>query len=417
MDIATDGAAAPADTGLAPIETVAAPPSAISDAVPAAETPPAEEAKPAPSAREAIRAAAAKVEASQKTEAPADKATPLVRDETTGKFKPAAETKPADAKPGDAKAADQAAAAAVKPVEAPPAKPEAGKPSTIAGAVAGEQKAADADPAAKPSSAPARFSADAKAAWEAAPEPVKAEVARMERELTAGIEKHRAAAAKYEPLRPYEDMATKAGVTLDGALKSYTELDMLMHQNPLKGLEAICERVGVSLRDVAHVVLGQTPDQAQSQAEATIRELRAEVSRLGQQIGGVTQRFEKQDTDALYEQVEKWAADKPLFEVLAPHIAAEMRESGNRDLDQVYETVLQKHPQLAALASPPPAEKPAPTIPAPASSAAAPDLEAQTRRGQKSVAGAPGSGSEPAAQPRSNSIKEALRRAAARAAG
>lgn len=410
MDIATDGAAAPADTGLAPIEPVEAPPSALSDAPPA-DAAPAEEAKPAPSARAAIEAAAAKVEASQKD---ADKPAALARDEATGKFKPAA-GKDSAAKPAEPVKIG-AEAAKETPAKIDPAKPEAGKVETAkpdAAKRAGDAPTPAADPSKKPSAAPARFSADAKAAWDAAPEPVKAEVARMERELTAGIEKHR---ARVEALRPYDDMAARAGTTVEAALKSYTELDMLMHQNPLKGMEAICERVGVSLRDVAQIVLGQTPDQERSAAEAHVRELKAEVNSLKQQLGGVTQRFEKQDHDAVLERVMSFAADKPLFDVLAPHIVAEMNATGVRDLEQVYQTVLQKHPQLAALASPvSQAASTAADLPAAASTAAAPDLEAQTRKGQKSVAGAPGTGSEPAAQPRSNSIREALRRAAARA--
>lgn len=410
MDIATDGASAPADTGLAPIEHVDAPPSALSDAPPPADAAPAEEAKPAPSARAAIEAAAAKVEASQKD---ADKPAALVRDEATGKFKPAAgkdpEAKPADqAKPG----ADQAkeAAAKVDLAKAEVGKVETAKPDPAK--PAGDPPAPAADPSRKPSTAPARFSADAKAAWDAAPEPVKAEVARMERELTAGIEKHR---ARVEALKPFDDMAAKAGTTVEAALKNYTDLDMLMHQNPLNGLEAICERVGVSLRDVAQIVLGQTPDQERSAAEAQVRELKAEVNSLKQKLGGVTQRFEKQDHDAVLEHVTSFAKDKPLFDLLAPHIVAEMN-AGVLDLEQAYEAALQKHPQLAALASPAsPAASAAADPPAAASTAAAPDLEAQTRKGQKSVAGAPGTGSEPAAQPRSSSIREALRRAAARA--
>lgn len=410
MDIATDGASAPADTGLAPIEHVDAPPSALSDAPPA-DAAPAEEAKPAPSARAAIEAAAAKVEASQKD---ADKPVSLVRDETTGKFKPAAgkdpETKPADQVKTGAEPAKEAAAK-LDPGKAEAGKVEAAKPDPAK--PAGDPPAPAVDPSKKPSTAPARFSADAKAVWDAAPEPVKAEVGRMERELTAGIEKHR---ARVEALKPFDDMAAKAGTTVEAALKSYTDLDMLMHQNPLKGLETICERVGVSLRDVAQIVLGQTPDQERSAAEAQIRELKGEVNSLKQKLGGVTQRFEKQDHDAVLEQVTSFAKDKPLFDLLAPHIVEEMNATGVHDLEQAYQSVLQKHPQLAALASPASTVASAAAAPpAAASTAAAPDLEAQTRKGQKSVAGAPGTGSEPAAQPRSNSIREALRRAAARA--
>ena len=56
---------------------------------------------------------------------------------------------------------------------------------------------------------PARFSTDAKAAWDEAPEVVRAEVLRMEREFTAGFAKHRAAAERDALLAEFHDMAAK----------------------------------------------------------------------------------------------------------------------------------------------------------------------------------------------------------------
>ncbi|WFU37323.1 hypothetical protein QA640_22795 [Bradyrhizobium sp. CB82] len=46
--------------------------------------------------------------------------------------------------------------------------------------------------------APNRFTAEAKDAWASAPETLRSEVLRLERELRAGIEKYRAAAARDE---------------------------------------------------------------------------------------------------------------------------------------------------------------------------------------------------------------------------
>jgi hypothetical protein len=44
-----------------------------------------------------------------------------------------------------------------------------------------------------------------------------------------------------------------------------------------------------SLRDVAAHVMGQTPEQNQSQSDATIRELKQTVASSRKQVGGVTQ--------------------------------------------------------------------------------------------------------------------------------
>jgi hypothetical protein len=60
------------------------------------------------------------------------------------------------------------------------------KPAEPADATAAKPEAEAAPPAKSTYEAPKRFSEDAKKVWDTAPDPVKAEVARMEREMTAG---------------------------------------------------------------------------------------------------------------------------------------------------------------------------------------------------------------------------------------
>jgi DNA-binding transcriptional MerR regulator len=345
---------------------------------------------------DAIDRATAKVE--KDAAAPGDakdlgKGAQLERDKTTGKFAPkdpaAAAAAAAAVKPG---AVDPAAA---KPGEVPAAKPAAVEKPAV-------------DPNAPKSTAPARFSEDAKAVWDTAPEPVKAEVARMERELTQGIEKHRVSAAKFDHIKEFDELATKSGTDLKTALTKYVNLETLLRQNPLRGIEEVCNNIGVSLKDVARIVLEQPADQQQSQSDATIRELKQQLDQLKQQVGGVTQNFQQQQQTALHDHIAKWAESRPHFELYAPHIAAEMRE-GAANLDDAEARVFQKYPALAALAKQ--GAKPAPSNdpdPAEASAAAAADLEAQTRKGQKSITGAPGPGSNPAARKRSKSIDDAI---------
>jgi hypothetical protein len=390
--VAAAAAAAPVQPS-APIEAVATPPAPLSEQVQPLKEAPIEQPAKIPSTREALRAAREKVEANEAAKAapaagdvkdPA-KGAALERDPASGKFAPK----------------DPAAAAADKGQA--PLKPGA------------QEKPAAAElpaPAAKRTvAAPDRFSNDAKAVWDTAPEPVKAEVDRMHREMTAGIEKHRAGAEAYEKVRRFHDMAERGGTTLEIALDRYTKMEGLLRQAPLRGLEEVCNNIGVSLRQVAEMVLGRTPDQERAQSDNTIRELRQTVAQLQQAVGGVAQNMQQQHRTSLEQQITDWAADKPHFELIAPHIAVEL-QAGAANLDAAYEAVLQKHPALAALAKP---AKPAEDVKPAASSAAAPDLTAQTDKGSKSIKGAPGPGSEPAARPRSNSIREALRRAAARA--
>lgn len=397
---AAASAAAPVvEQSSAPIIAEAAPPAPLSEAPPPGAEAKVEEPKAPISTRDALRAAAAKVEKEE-----AAKLTGAAIDPKEAAKDPA---KGADLKRGDGGkfVPKDAAAAAAKDVIDPAAAKD---PAAAAAAKPGEPPPAAAK---RTVNAPDRFSNDAKAVWDTAPEPVKAEVDRMHRELTQGIEKHRVGAEKFETIKHFDEMATRSGTDLKTALTNYTSLEAVLRQNPLKGLERVCENIGVSLRDVAQIVLGQTPDQHQSQSDATIRELRAELNQVKQQVGGVTQHFQKQHETTLHDQITKWAESRPHFDIIAPHIAAEMRE-GATSLDEAETRVLQKYPALAAIAKA--NETPADPKPA-ASSAAASELLAQTEKGQKSVHGAPGSGSEPVTQVRSSSIKEALKRAAAKA--
>jgi len=384
----SDVAAAPAAMpGEAPIQSEAPAPTPLSnDTPPAPETKP-ETAKEVPTTRDALRAAAARVEAREAKIAAEEKAPPAEKT-----------LPPADSSKTAAK--DQKPESQVKPETAP-----------VSSLAPAEQPA----PAAtrRTVAAPERFSNDAKAVWDTAPEPVKAEVDRLHREMKAGIEKYRQSAERDSKVARYHDMAHQSGTTLDAALERYTQMETLLRQNPLKGLEAVANNVGLSLRQVAEVVMGQTPDQERASADATVRELRQTIAQLAQQVGGVTRTFEDQRNTELQQRIESFAAERPLFDVLAPHIAAEIG-AGAATLDEAEERVFQKFPQLAAIAKA--SAKPAAIKPDPAaSSAAATDLSAQTEKGSKSIAGAPGGGSEPPKGKPSSSIKEALKRAAARA--
>lgn len=321
-----------------------------------------------------------------------NKGAALERDERTGKFAP---------KPAAAEAKDAKDAATVKSAPAA-AAPKAAEPA--GGKDAAAQPAVD--PNAPKHSAPARFSDDAKAVWETAPEPVKAEVSRMERELTAGLEKHKASAAKFDTIREFDEMATRSGTDLKTALSRYVSLEQTLRANPLKGLEAVCDNIGVSLADVARIVLGQAPDQVQSQADATIRELRQKIGQLEQQVGGVTRTFQDQAESSLHQHIETWASSRPHFEVYAPHIATEMRD-GAANLDEAEQRVFAKYPAIATLArqaAPAAAAKSDPKT----SDVQDPDHEAQTLKGRKSITGAPSPGSTPGAKKRSSSIDEAI---------
>jgi hypothetical protein len=373
------GAPAPAETAPVVNEPAAEAPNPIStEGEPKApevkEPEPKEPAKPI-STREALDKADAKVEADNKPDAKA-KDTP-------------------DPKAKDAK----------EPAKDAPVRDETGKFASKDGA----EKPAEAQPAetapkpASPASdAPKRFSEDAKAAWATAPEPVKAEVARMERELTQGLEKYKTSHEAYEQVRQYDEMAKANGRSLKEALDTYVHLDRLIGQDPVKGIEALCEAKGFTLRQLAEKVLGQAPDQQAGQRDQEMISLKNTIKqleqRLDQRLGSVEGRFEEQDKSRVHETVQQFAAKHPRFDELADEIEFFIKSERTKDLAEAY--------RLAELMKPAPASAPPPApTPAPDSRATA-----QTR-GAKSITGAPTAGSDPVKRQPSSSPREALLKA------
>lgn len=252
-----------------------------------------------------------------------------------------------------------------------------------------------------PHDAPSRFSSDAKAEWANAPESVKAEARRAISELESGIQEHQ---KKWEPLKQFEELATKHNTTIDRALDNYTRIDAELERDLVKGLEMVCQNKGYSLSDVAAHVMGQDPDQARSQTDAQMREIANENAALKQQLSQFQIRETKQQTDTINSEVAAFKANKekhPRFEELEPTMAKLISTGLAENLSEAYQMAETFKPSATQ------ASTAAPATPADP----APDLAAQTRKGSQSVTGAPTPGSNPVERKRSNSIKEALQRA------
>jgi hypothetical protein len=239
---------------------------------------------------------------------------------------------------------------------------------------------------------------------------VKAEVSRMEREMTAGIEKHRAKAERDDTLTEFHDMAAKSGKDLKSVVAAYVGMENKLRTDLTGGLDEIVQQATngkYSLRDVAAHIMGQTPEQNQSQDSATIRELKQTVARLQEQVGGVTQTFQQQREHATLQEVTKFAEAHPRFEDLAEDIGFFMQSGRAKDLSEAY--------TLAERLNPAPAQATVVTAEASSAPAKVPDLAEQIRKGSKSPTGAPTPGSDPATRTPSKSIRGALDKAFARA--
>lgn len=351
-----------------------------------------EPAKPV-SVRDAVRNAREKLEAQEKAEQeaksapkaeqpPAEKKEPAARDQT-GKFTPREQQQPNQA---------QQPAAQTQPQQGQEEKP----------------RTAHRDP-------PPRFSSDAKAAWETAPEPVKAEIHRAIRELEDGQQKYRQSHERYETIRQFDEIARSNGHELRQSLEKVVAIEQAFSRSPVEGFQRICDHFGINMRALAAHIAGQTPDQVQAGQDQTISELRREIASLKEQVGGVSNTFQQQQQAAMSKEVEAFAADNPRFYDIMDDVTFFL-QSGRIDqtlppldrLKEAYSLAERLNPAPQAITS---------QIEQPLRPAKDPDLSAQTAKGSKSISGAPSSGSDPAmtGKPETVSIKEAIKRARAQA--
>lgn len=284
--------------------------------------------------------------------------------------------------------------------KADPAPKDGAKPDAALDDAAKAKAETDAaKPAPKPSAyrePPSGFDDAAKAEWEAVPESVRGAVHRRSQEMERGIEKYRAAAQEYEPVRQFAEMAKQSGTTLDQALQRYVGIEQQLRQDPMGGLQAVVANMGlkkqdgspVTLRDIAASIMGQTPDQAASRQEATINRLTQQVQSLTQQLGGFSKHVEQQQEQAKVSSAQSaWdtfqkAPEYSRAKELEPQIAEFLRKYpapnmpvGER-LRDAYNWAVAQNPSVAHTDSPPLVQTQTPPTPNPA--------------GQKSISGAPG---------------------------
>lgn len=232
---------------------------------------------------------------------------------------------------------------------------------------------AETAPEAKPQTddTPPGLSDAAKAAWKDTPEAVRADVQRRFREMESGLQAYQ---QEYGGLKEFAQLAKSHGTTLKDALANYVGIEKALASNPKEAFEHIAKNVGVDLRQM----FGAQPEGQQAQQDAqTIQGLRQELAELRRGFQGFTQRYQQTQTQQreaeTMKQVEAFAAQHPRFEELGGEIAEMLKTGYATSLEDAYAKAERLHP--------------APQPPEPA----------QTRKpvANLSVAGAPGSGSNP----------------------
>jgi hypothetical protein len=232
-----------------------------------------------------------------------------------------------------------------------------------------------------PDEPPSRLSAEAKAAWLAAPPALKADVHRTISEMEQGIAKYRETATRWETdVRPYEQLAQQYGMDIKGVLADYEGMARMMATDPVRVFDTLATRHGFTLQELAANVLQQDLDEYAQQTSAEIKRLQAENNQLKQ----ATQQFTQGQQREIQSFIAEFAVKNPRYDELEGTIAGVLR-SGLVTATDPRQRLQEAYNVADRL-------KPGASVPAPQN----PALAAQNRKGQLSVTGAPGSGSDPA---------------------
>lgn len=93
-----------------------------------------------------------------------------------------------------------------------------------------------------PSGPPPGWSVASKAAWDALPQNIRADIEKREGEVAQGL----AALRDFRDVKPYAEMAAKSGTTLAAALQRYTTMEQMARRDPAQGMMAIAKNMGLS---------------------------------------------------------------------------------------------------------------------------------------------------------------------------
>lgn len=374
--------------------------------------------KKVPSTREAVEKAAREVEAREATgTTETEKALRVLKGEPEDPPPPKekkAEPKPkAEAKPEPKEAEPKAKAK--EPAEPEQKGPQRGPDGKFQSAEPKEQEAKEARPEGSETgededderAPPRRFSKQAQAEWENAPEAVRHEVRRMQRELEQGLSEHQDRSRRMQEIEPYEQLAHQYGLGgIKGVLADYEGMARMMAQNPIAVFETLAHRHGFSLQQVAAKVLEQDIDEYAQKAGRQITALTKQVQSLQAEVNQY--RGEKQRT--VEQTVEKFQRDHPRYAELESTIKWILKTNDSIDRSDPAKALKEAY-DMAERLKPAAVET---SFPQPAATATRQDMSAQTAIAAKSPTGAPGKGSNPANRKPSANPRESVLAAARR---
>jgi len=245
---------------------------------------------------------------------------------------------------------DEVAEAAPEPARAEPARVE--KPRDESGKYAKQSGQAAADPAEPVEEPlwkrpPASWKKDYHEDWKAAPARVQEYAWQRENEMKAGVEplisKAQFADQMQEVLSPYMNTIQGLGIDAPGAVKALMEADhALRFSNPQEKRQYFAR-----LAQNYGVNLSDMGDQQQlAPTDSTIYALQNELNNVRGEVQGWKQAQEQQQNQALLGEINNFSQKAEHFEEARPAMIQLLQGGMAANLDEAYEKAIRLNPEL-----------------------------------------------------------------------
>ncbi len=260
---------------------------------------------------------------------------------------------------GSDRARDELGRFATKPAQESGAATVPGK-ETEQPTIATTEAAKPEGEGAKYAGPPPGWSVASKAAFDALPDAVKADIAKREQEIDKGFAKLREFKDIERALEPHQQMARQYGVDLPEMLSRYHNAETFLQRDPVNALKWLCESYRIDPRQLAGQAVPTTQGQQQGQQYAgatdpALQPLLDQIASLTQQVGRVKSIEETLYADKFnntLSQVERFGADpkNKYFENVADQMVTLIKQANASgqpvDLASIYETACYMNPEV-----------------------------------------------------------------------
>jgi hypothetical protein len=241
---------------------------------------------------------------------------------------------------------------------------------------------------------PPRMAEHAKRDWHATPATIRGEINRMHQEFGSAYNQYRGDYETMNSIRPFHQLATQHGTTLQKALTNYVGMETKLRTDLIGGLDTIINNLNlrtpdgqqIGLRDVAYHILNMSPDQHRlTQAQNAQSALHHQIGQLHQTVNVLAQNQQRmQFTEQFREtkgNVDRYAEAHPRLDELADLIEQEINLGFN--LDTAYKRATLLRPTQAAQTRAPSAQTRSPDKSIHGSPSVAPSNGALRRPGKQ----------------------------------